>query len=759
MIAADHDRMGGVVVVGRRVPMSLLEKIVPVFYSSLHKNAMHSYRQHSFSLSLSLSPSLARVRIMYNSKLSKQDDEAQLREVEILRSLNPDSFRNSARQSYRLPSLKGSDVSNNDDHDDDDDFEPKDNGIINLIDFYPSPTTYHIVLELARGGDVFDRLAGRKTYTEKNARDFARSLFRAVHYIHDRGIAHRDIKPENLLLMGTNDDVRGVRLADFGLARRFLYDGMGMDDGDYDEMTSMSTQCGTPAFVPPEIILGRRYGPKCDMWSAGCTLFMLLSGRPPFSAKKHGKEAMFRSIRAGDFVFYDDDWSNISMSAKKLILGLLNVDTRARLSPREALNSEWMTTKDDVLRRRSLESSLVKIIAKRKLKGAISAVMYAVGGKFWDISASSFMREDLRSEGAVIADVTKVVAAAALTGNDERADHFAFAFDKFYCLHRELQFGKCATVWEGTSIETGRTHAIKEIRREGLTQLEDAAVMNEVSILRSLRHKNIVPLLDFFEAPDRFYLVMEKCNGGDVLDKVASIEHYTEKNACQFSRGLLEGVQFMHSRGIAHRDLKPQNLLLECDADNTSVKICDFGFAKRVHMPQSLTTLCGSLHYVAPELLKNHPYDESADMWSVGVVIFFLLAGYLPFHHRDQNELFKMIRLGKFSFNPAYWSGISEEATAVITHLLDVDPTTRYTSMQALKSDWIIREPLLMKHNLANSLTGIVKESTRLKGVVRSVQWMMRSEDHLDGKSEPLVSSLTVDGVDFDSLSQLANIT
>ena len=70
-------------------------------------------------------------------------------------------------------------------------------------------------------------------------------------------------------------------------------------------------------------------------------------------------------------------------------------------------------------------------------------------------------------------------------------------------------------------------------------------------------------------------------------------------------------------------------LSYQCDADNTSVKICDFGFAKRVHMPQSLTTLCGSLHYVAPELLKNHPYDESADMWSVGVVIFFLLAGYL----------------------------------------------------------------------------------------------------------------------------------
>jgi serine/threonine protein kinase len=218
--------------------------------------------------------------------LSEHDDEAQLREVEILRSLNPESFKNSSRRSYRLPSLTSSDGSSTVDEcsdNIDDSHDPNDNGIINLIDFFPSPTTYRIVMELARGGDVFDRLARRKTYTEKNARDLARSIFHAIHFIHDRGIAHRDIKPENLLLMGVDDDIHGMRLADFGLARRFMYDGMDMHDGccgygddAYDESTSMSTKCGTPAFVPPEIVLGRRYGPKCDMWSAGCTLFMLL---------------------------------------------------------------------------------------------------------------------------------------------------------------------------------------------------------------------------------------------------------------------------------------------------------------------------------------------------------------------------------------------------------------------------------------------------------------------------------------------------
>ncbi|KAL3764339.1 hypothetical protein ACHAW5_003475, partial [Stephanodiscus triporus] len=440
------------------------------------------------------------------------------------------------------------------------------------------------------------------------------------------------------------------------------------------------------------------------------------SGRPPFNAKKHGKNAMFRSIRAGDFVFHDDDWSHISTSAKKLVLGLLQVDPRSRLAPGEALDSEWMLTKDDVLRRRSLEKGLAKIVsfkARQKLKGAIAAVMYAVGGKFWNIDTAAIWREDMRTEGAVIADADSSSPPPA--------------FDRLYRLDRKLQVGQCATVWEGTEIGTGKSCAIKVVQRVGLTQLEDAAVMNEVSILRSLRHENIVPLLDFFETPDRFCLIMEKCNGGDVLDKVASIEHYTEKDACQFSKGLLES-----------------------DADNTSVKICDFGFAKRVHVPQSLTTLCGSLYYVAPELLKNHPYDESADMWSVGVIIFFLLAGYLPFHHRDQHELFKIIRLGKYSFDKKYWAEISEEATTLIVHLLDVDPSTRYSSTRALQSDWIKRmvDTMLDRHNLANSLTGISKECSRLKGVVRSVQWNCKNRN---------LSSLTADGVDFHALSELSN--
>jgi serine/threonine protein kinase len=110
-----------------------------------------------------------------------------------------------------------------------------------------------------------------------------------------------------------------------------------------------------------------------------------------------------------------------------------------------------------------------------------------------------------------------------------------------------------------------------------------------------------------------------------------------------------------------------------------------------------------------------------------------------------------MIRLGKYGFNPKYWSGISNEATALIMHLLDVDPSTRLSSTQALQSDWIRRESLL-NNNLANSLTGILNESFRLKGVVRSVQWVIRSGD------KKAVSSLTFDGVDSNAQPQYSNL-
>ena len=268
------------------------------------------------------------------------------------------------------------------------------------------------------------------------------------------------------------------------------------------------------------------------------------SGRPPFSFQKNTKNEMYRSIRAGDFVFYDDYWGHISMEAKKLVLGMLVVDPKSRLSAIEVLNEEWMQTKDDILMSLRLDKSLEHIIsfnARRKLKGAMSAVMFATKGAFWDIDTTAIWRDNMHT--------------APATGTEDVTNSTPL-FDQLYHLDIKLREGVHATMWQGTSTETNMTYAIKVINRENLNSLEDAAVLNEVSILKCLRHGHIIPLLDFIETPERFYLVMEKCNGGDVLDKVANIAQYSEKDACQLSKGLLEAVQYMHDLGIAHRDLK-----------------------------------------------------------------------------------------------------------------------------------------------------------------------------------------------------------
>lgn len=647
-----------------------------------------------------------------SSKLSAKDDTAQLLEVAILRSLNPKSFNQT-------------EVATTSTSKDELDETSHDNGIINLVDFYPSPKTYHIVMELARGGDVFDRLAKRKVYTEKDARDLAFRMLESIKFLHEKGIAHRDIKPENLLLMNESDT--SLKLADFGFARRFS-----LDEPD----TSMKTKCGTPSFVPPELVLGVPYGPKCDIWSCGCTLFMLLSGRAPFNSRKGGKNAMFRKIRAGDFVFYEDMWQGISINARKLVLSMMQVDPKVRVSAEEALQSDWINTDDSVLRQSVLEKSLKEIVsfnARRKLKGAMNAVRYAVATKFWDVSAATMWREnEFDSDRAIdgtCSDLQK--EQSVLDGADPPT------FEKLYTLDEKLQLGRCCVVWSGKSKETDSSYAIKVVDRTAMDQSEDATVLNEVSLLKSLRHPNIVKLFDFFETPERFYIVMQKCSG-DVLDRVVGLKRYTESDARQLANGLIKGVKYLHERKIAHRDLKPQNLLLENSDDNTSVKICDFGFAKRVHVPQSLTTLCGSKHYVAPELLKNHPYDESADMWSVGVIVYFLLSGYLPFNARDQQDLFQLIRLGKYNFESKYWAGISDEAMDLIERLLEVDPASRVTAKDALESDWIqgLDDEALLEHELRGSLAGITETRESIKGNVRMVQWI--------NKSKKMCSSLTM---------------
>lgn len=190
-----------------------------------------------------------------------------------------------------------------------------------------------------------------------------------------------------------------------------------------------------------------------------------------------------------------------------------------------------------------------------------------------------------------------------------------------------------------------------------------------------------------------------------------------------------------------HRDLKPQNILLKHKEQHyQNIKLADFSFASRVHTPRSLTTRCGTPTYVAPEILKNIPYDQSADMWSVGIILYTLLVGYPPFASENQNTLFQKIRTADFTFVPYDWKNISPSAQDLIRNLLTVDPSKRMTAKQALyESEWLRDEDV--KRLSSSDLSSSVKQllATRkhsLKSIAKIMIWGSNSSRSIPSVEE-----------------------
>jgi serine/threonine protein kinase len=257
----------------------------------------------------------------------------------------------------------------------------------------------------------------------------------------------------------------------------------------------------------------------------------------------------------------------------------------------------------------------------------------------------------------------------------------------------QLGRGSFSVVKEGTEKETGRSYAIKIMKKAKLLEGEEAKLKEEISIMQELKHPNIIRLYDVFTEPD-YFLVTEKMAGGDLLSRINGKSFLSELQGRRVCKSILEGVRYMHSKKIAHRDLKPENLLLDSDSDDAVVKLADFGFAKREKLPDSFTTMCGTANYVAPEILRAVPYGVAADLWSVGIIAFIVLAGYQPFHGEDEDILQHQIRDGVFEFDGVVWSNVTNEAKSFITSLLKVDPAERLSADEALAHDWFTVEDI-----------------------------------------------------------------
>jgi calcium/calmodulin-dependent protein kinase I len=662
------------------------------------------------------------VKILDRRKLKPKDDAAVFREVSILKLLKD------------LPH------------------------VVRLIDFFVEPETFYMVQVYAAGGDVFDRLAARSHYTEKDARDLAKILLETIAAIHEKNIVHRDLKPENLLLKSATGDT-SILLADFGFARTVPEKGC-------------ITRCGTPAFVAPEILLGLPYNISVDLWSIGCLLYMLIGGYPPFQGANH--RALFRKVRASDFIFHEAYFQTVSVSAKQLISGLLTVNSSVRWTATKALACDWFhKTPANRLLKNDLSGNLEelqKFKPRQKWKSTAKAVAWASSANFWNPDAISFSQQLTAWDKTALGGDVKVgnrdqtgmnlsshsaqSAASASTGSvTSKVGRVKFL--DVYELKTKLRKGSYATVWECQHLETKENLAVKIIQRKGLQPKDDEAVLNEVAIMQSLTgNKYTVQLMDFYEEDEAFFLVMEYMAGGDVFDNIVKMTSYTEKDARDLTVKLLKAVSSIHRAGIAHRDIKPQNLLLSSKENNASIKIGDFGFARRVHTPESLTTRVGTPTYVAPEILKNIPHDQRADLWSIGVVVFVLLVGYPPFLEEKQSDLFAKIRAGDWNFVEMDWANISLDAKALIKGLLVTDPKERWSLEESLRCRWIQQDSnQLSSVTLCDSVVSLKQRRNRLRSLARAFMWVgketkpvevvTQAQDHASKEQTPSTSPQT----------------
>ena len=254
-----------------------------------------------------------------------------------------------------------------------------------------------------------------------------------------------------------------------------------------------------------------------------------------------------------------------------------------------------------------------------------------------------------------------------------------------YEVGKLLGHGTFAKVYHARNVKTNEGVAIKVIDKEKILKGGLIAhIKREISILRRVRHPNIVQLFEVMATKSKIFFVMEYVRGGELFNKVAK-GRLKEDIARKYFQQLISAVAFCHSRGVFHRDLKPENLLLD---DNGDLKVSDFGLSAvsdQIRQDGLFHTFCGTPAYVAPEVLGRKGYEAAkVDIWSCGVILFVLMAGYLPFQDQNIMSMYKKIYKGEFRC-PRWFS---PELIRLLTRLLDTNPETRLTIPEIMENRW-----------------------------------------------------------------------
>lgn len=325
----------------------------------------------------------------------------------------------------------------------------------------------------------------------------------------------------------------------------------------------------------------------------------------------------------------------------------------------------------------------------------------------------------------------------------------AASFNDLYTLkNEELGCGSYGRVETCVNIYTGVEYAVKIINKDSW-YFQRQKMLKEIELYYLCQDKDckdsIIQLIEYFEEEDRFLLIFEKAQGGHLLKQINEKIRFSEKHAARIIAKLAKALKFLHSKGIAHRDLKPENVLCMEDGEDSrvasSIRLCDFDLCSNIH-PQVTTprlqSPVGSAEYMAPEVvdafihdddlmyhlidddLEEFTYDKGCDIWSLGVIAYTMLCGFLPFngccgqdcgwntgkvHCKNcEEDLFYAIKRRPVQFPEPYWRSISKDAKDLLTKLLQKNPDKRLEAADILDHPWIVKNSEMIQQNPENNV-------------------------------------------------------
>lgn len=572
--------------------------------------------------------------------------------------------------------------------------------IVKLHYAFQTEGKLYLILDFLRGGDLFTRLSKEVMFTEEDVKFYLAELALALDHLHGLGIIYRDLKPENILL----DEEGHIKITDFGLSKEAI---------DHDKRAY--SFCGTIEYMAPEVVNRRGHTQSADWWSFGVLMFEMLTGSLPFQGKDR-KETMALILKAklGMPQF-------LSAEAQSLLRALFKRNPCNRLGAgvdgvEEIKRHPFFVPIDwNKLYRKEIKPPFKPAVGRPEdtfhfdpeftartptdspgVPPSANAHHLFRGFSF---VASSLVQEPSQQD-VPKAPIHPIVQQ--LHGNNI---HFTDGYE----IKEDIGVGSYSVCKRCVHKATDAEYAVKIIDKSKRDPSEEIEIL-----LRYGQHPNIITLKDVYDDGKYVYLVMELMRGGELLDRILRQRCFSEREASDVLYTIARTMDYLHSQGVVHRDLKPSNILYMDESGNPeSIRICDFGFAKQLRAENGLLmTPCYTANFVAPEVLKRQGYDAACDVWSLGILLYTMLAGFTPFANGPDDtpeEILARIGSGKYALSGGNWDSISDAAKDVVSKMLHVDPQQRLTAVQVLKHPWIVNREYLSQNQLSRQDVHLVK--------------------------------------------------